>query len=141
MNSSKYRENHSKIKDSLIIGLLKALIVKTTGQRENPVYQNKVLAFARISKNYSTKAYDFLASYIKMPSVRYLSRINAKNSVENIYEVSEEALFTRLNNIIVSLYEKCKQKVSCMLDFDTFRFRPVSLSTLYISQRERSTQK
>lgn len=89
-----YTEN-PKFCDSLVIGLLKAAVARTTGQR-NAVMDEKVINFYRYVSTYSPRAAQVVWANLEGPSHRWLQSLNAQERTAPILDCSHNVVVKRM---------------------------------------------
>ena len=70
-----YKKNTHGLTNSLVIGLLRAVIAKMGGYR-NPTMAPKVFNLFRVMESSNRKAFDFVSAKLAGPAIRSMQRMN-----------------------------------------------------------------
>jgi hypothetical protein len=96
---------HKELRESVLLGFVKAMVVLLEKRRHNPVYLEKTLGFCSVLRGISSSAYNFFRANIMGPSIRHLRRNASRKHESCILDIDDELLEKRLNDFIDLVHE------------------------------------
>ena len=102
-------------KDSLLMCLLRAAMVKVHQNQSSLTFSDKVLNFFQLIRTHSPKCADVVSANLFGPSKRYIQRINSKENIPSIIIGSKEVIVETISEVISSYQKSVGSKVCVSL--------------------------
>ena len=105
-------------KDSLLMCLLRAAMVKVHQNQSSLTFSDKVINFFQLIRTHSPKCAYVVSANLFGPSKRYIQHINSKDVIPSIISRSKEVIIETVSEIITCYQKAVGSKVCVSLAID-----------------------